>query len=98
MRKYLELNDFLGTKSIDKEMEELGKRIKDIRRRRGYSQTEFADRSGVSLGSLKRFEQTGEISLRHLWGIAEALDFGDELSHLFRVVPKTRQEIWGEEE
>ena len=98
MRKYLELNDFLGTRSIDKEMEELGKRIKDIRRRRGYSQTEFADRSGVSLGSLKRFEQTGEISLRHLWGIAEALDLGDELSHLFMVVPKTRQEIWGEEE
>ncbi len=98
MKKYLELSDLIGIRSIDQEMVALGKRIKDIRRRRGYSQAEFADRSGVSLGSLKRFEQTGEISLRHLWGIAEALDLGDELSHLFMVVPKTRQEIWGEEE
>ena len=98
MKKYLELSDLIGIRSIDQEMVALGKRIKDIRRRRGYSQAEFADRSGVSLGSLKRFEQTGEVSLRHLWGIAEALDLGDELSHLFTVVPKTRQEIWGEEE
>lgn len=37
-----------------------------LRKQQGYSQAELAKRSGVSLGSLRRFEQTGKISLEHL--------------------------------
>lgn len=98
MKRYIELSDILHVPSIDKEMVALAKRVKEIRRRRGYSQAQFADRSGVSLGSIKRFERTGEISLRHLWSIAEALEIGDELSNLFTAVRKTRKEIWGNED
>jgi len=98
MKRYIELSDILHVPSIDKEMVALAKRVKEIRRRRGYSQAQFADRSGVSLGSIKRFERTGEISLRHLWSIAEALEIGDELSSLFTAVAKTRKEIWGNED
>lgn len=98
MKRYIELSDILHVPSIDKEMVALAKRVKEIRRRRGYSQAQFADRSGVSLGSIKRFERTGEISLRHLWSIAEALEIGDELSSLFTAVRKTRKEIWGNED
>ena len=47
------------------------------------AQKELAERSGVSLGSIKRFEQTGEISLQSLTKIAIALRAEDELESLF---------------
>ena len=41
----------------------LAKRIRDIRKRRSISQERLAMSSGVSFGSIKRFENTGKISL-----------------------------------
>lgn len=40
----------------------------------GLTQAELAARSGVPLGSLKRFERLGEISFASLLAIAEALE------------------------
>ena len=42
---------------------EIAERMVQLRKRKKLSQKSLALRSGVSLGSLKRFEQTGEISL-----------------------------------
>lgn len=39
---------------------------KKLRKQRGLSQIELAERSGVSLGSLKRFETKGQVSLESL--------------------------------
>ncbi|MEX2596789.1 MAG: helix-turn-helix transcriptional regulator [Salibacteraceae bacterium] len=47
-------------------MQILAERIKVLRKQKKWSQTELAERSGVSLGSLKRFERTGQISLKSL--------------------------------
>ncbi|WP_417271115.1 helix-turn-helix domain-containing protein [Celeribacter sp.] len=47
------------------------------------TQAELAQKSGVSLGSLKRFERTGEISFASLLAIAEALDALDAFANLF---------------
>lgn len=47
------------------------------------SQKELAARSGVSLGSLKRFETTGEISLTSLLFIALALNALEAFAGLF---------------
>ena len=47
------------------------------------SQKELAARSGVSLGSVKRFETTGEISLTSLLSLALALNDLDAFSSLF---------------
>lgn len=62
---------------------EIAHNLKKTRKRRKLSQTELAVRSGVSYGSLKRFEQTGEISLQSLLKIAviqnEATPFSDLL-------------------
>jgi len=55
-------------------MQELKKRFKDRRLDIGFSQQALSERSGVSLGSLKRFENTGEISLVSLLKIAIILD------------------------
>jgi transcriptional regulator with XRE-family HTH domain len=47
-------------------LEELALRHKIIRKQIGLSQSQLALRSGVSLGSIKRFELTGQISLESL--------------------------------
>lgn len=71
--------------------EELNKGIADrlrlIRKRKKYSQERLSELSGVSLGSVKRFERTGNISLASLTRIAKALDVEDELRKLFNDVP-----------
>ena len=53
--------------------------------------------SGVSHGSIKRFETTGQISLISLTKIAIALDIAEELRSLFSQVPyKNIQEVLNE--
>lgn len=44
----------------------IAKKHRLIRKKKGFSQLELAERSGVSFGSVKRFEQTGKISLESL--------------------------------
>lgn len=61
--------------------------IRALRRRRRISQERLADLSGVSLGSVKRFETSGEISLLSLGKIALALGIEKELSGLFSDIP-----------
>jgi len=65
----------------------IARRIRTIRKRRKMSQIRLSEKSGVSLGSVKRFEQSGEISLISLTKIAIALEINQELEHLFEDVP-----------
>jgi transcriptional regulator with XRE-family HTH domain len=44
----------------------IAQRHRALRKRLNISQKEMAERSGVSLGSLKRFERSGKISLESL--------------------------------
>lgn len=67
--------------------QKLAERVRNIRRRRSISQQKLADMSGVSYGSIKRFEQTGQTSLLSLTRIAMALDIAGELRNLFTKVP-----------
>ena len=62
---------------------EMATRLAQLRKRKKISQQDLATRSGVSLGSIKRFEQCGEISLKSLTRIAIALGVEDELAALF---------------
>ena len=61
----------------------LAERFRKLRKAEGYSQTEMAQRSGVSLGSLKRFELTGQISLESLLKLAYLLDRLDDFMKVF---------------
>lgn len=75
----------------------LAGRVRKIRKRRSISQEKLAHMSGVSYGSIKRFESTGQISLLSLTKIAMALDMADELRSIFTQVPyKNIQEVVNE--
>lgn len=67
--------------------QKLAQRIKVIRKRRSISQRNLAAESGVSYGSIKRFESTGKISLLSLTKIAMALGVANEIQSLFTEVP-----------
>ena len=66
---------------------DIAKRMIRLRKRKKLSQRELAAKSGVSLGSLKRFEQSGEISQQSFTKLAIALGVEDELDNLFTEVP-----------
>jgi transcriptional regulator with XRE-family HTH domain len=66
---------------------DIAERMVQLRKRKKITQKELAVRSGVSLGSLKRFEQRGEISLQSLTKLAIALEVEGELEDLFCEVP-----------
>lgn len=75
----------------------LALRVRKIRKRRKISQQKLADLSGVSYGSIKRFEPSGQISLLALTKIAMALDMADELRNIFSQVPyRNIQEVINE--
>ena len=63
-------------------LEEIAARNKILRKQSGYSQSELARRSGVSLGSLKRFENTGQISLDSLLKLADILNRLDDFESI----------------
>ena len=77
--------------------QKLAQRVRKIRKRRSITQEKLASISGVSYGSIKRFETTGQISLLSLTKIAIALDLADELRIIFTQVPyKDIQEVINE--
>lgn len=67
--------------------EKLAQRIKGIRKRKSISQEQLSQLSGVSYGSIKRFENSGKISLLSLTKLAIALNCADEIRELFTNVP-----------
>lgn len=67
--------------------QKLAQRVKLIRKRRSISQEALSTKSGVSYGSIKRFEISGKISLLSLTKIAIALDCADEIRGIFTEVP-----------
>lgn len=66
-------------------------RVRNKRKALKLSQEELARRSGVSFGSIKRFENTGEISLTSLLKIAMVLESEEDFNSLF--MRKTYQSL-----
>lgn len=61
------------------------KRVRTLRIQFGITQKELAQRVGVAEGTIKRFEQTGEIQLRSLLAIALVLGRLDEFADIFKL-------------
>ncbi|MEZ4848080.1 MAG: helix-turn-helix transcriptional regulator [Bacteroidia bacterium] len=65
---------------------ETASRHRQLRKKLQLSQTQLAERSGVSLGSIKRFEQTGKISFEALLKLAHVLDRLSDFERIFEPV------------
>ena len=52
---------------------------------KGITQSDLAERSGVTLASIRRFEKEGEISLKNLMLIAIALNRAQDVEQVFRL-------------
>ena len=62
----------------------LAERAKALRLARGWKQSTLAKRSGVSLASLRRFEESGRVSLQNLLELAFALHRLDDFDALLQ--------------
>ena len=76
-------NQFLNQKTPNEIAKSLADKIKEHRKKLKISQEVLAQKSGVSLGSIKRFGTKYEISLQSFIKIAIALDLDKDLENLF---------------
>lgn len=76
----------------------IAENTKHLRKRLKFSRKRLSELSGVSYGSIKRFEETGNISLLSLTQIAIALGAGDDIKRIFAEVPyNSIQEVINEQ-
>ena len=77
------MNNFDLLKSPGDVNKEIAMRMRQRRKEKKLTQVQLSERSDVSLGSLKRFERTGEISLSSLIKIGFALGCEGDFDELF---------------
>lgn len=76
-------SQFLNQKTPNEIAKNLAEKIKRQRKMLKLSQENLAQKSGVSLGSIKRFETKYEISLQSFIKIVIALDLDRDFENLF---------------
>lgn len=74
----------LKLRNPDALVHNIGRRLRRQRLAKGLTQQELAERSGVSLSTLKLMEHEGKGSLQRLAKVAVVLDLDGELRSLFR--------------
>lgn len=77
------MNDLLTQKLPSEVLEDIARRAVAKRKALKITQEQLAKKSGVSLGSIKRFERTHQISLASLVSIGFALGCEDDFALLF---------------
>ncbi len=68
-------------------LEQIAARGKEKRLSLNLTQLSLSERSGVSLGVLKKFERTGKISIESLLKLALVLESLDDFAVLFKPKP-----------
>lgn len=66
---------------------EIAGRIRAARVTRGLTQSKLSERAGLSLGSYRRFEQTGRIEFVRLIRVAQVLQLDRDFETLFHRPP-----------
>jgi transcriptional regulator with XRE-family HTH domain len=77
------MNKYSVTKLPSDILKEIAERHKILRKSHKYSQAELAKRSGVSLGTIKRFESTGQIAFESLLKLAYLLNSLNDFNTIF---------------
>lgn len=85
MKKHIfDISDFVGVVTQETIIENLVERVIRRRKELKISQKEMAKQSGVSYGSIRRFESTGQISLESLMKIARVINSLEDFDLLFK--------------
>ena len=66
---------------------DIAKRVRAVRVSQRFTQAELSQRAGVSLGSYRRFEQSGRIEFFSLIRIAQTLNIENDFETLFNQPP-----------
>lgn len=66
---------------------EMAERMKKVRLAQNMTQKELAEKAGIPLPTLRRFEATGEVSLKALVNFARALRKAEDLAQVFYEPP-----------
>jgi transcriptional regulator with XRE-family HTH domain len=66
---------------------ELGRRLEGLRLANNWRRATLAQRAGVSVSTIQRFEHGGKITLENLLRVADALGRAEELALLFQPAP-----------
>ena len=83
MIKKFDISDFVDVLTVDKVQRELVERVKKRRKELKITQKELARRTLMSYASIRRFEQTGNISFYSLLQIARELNCLEDFNLLF---------------
>lgn len=83
MKNKFDISDFVDYLTEEKVIENLVNRVIARRKELKITQKDLAFKSGVSYGSIRRFETTGEISLKSLIQIAKVLNSLEDFNELF---------------
>jgi transcriptional regulator with XRE-family HTH domain len=84
MKQTFTIADFLPVTTVSSLKADLKTRFQLRRKEAHLSREALASRSGVSYGSIRRFESTGEISFSSLLKISQAVGLLEEFSTLFK--------------
>jgi transcriptional regulator with XRE-family HTH domain len=79
------MSKYSATKTPTTVMQELVLKIQQLRKKNSVSQLELSKRAGVSYGSIKRFETTGQISLESLLKLAYFFNRLEDFTTVFQL-------------
>ena len=83
MKNNFDISEFVNAPTIQSILVSLTERVKLRRKELKISQKLLAKQSGVTYASIRRFENTGEISLVSLLKIAKSLNCLEDFNALF---------------
>lgn len=84
MKDMIDISTFVGALTEQKVTDDLVFRFKKRRKEAGFTQKKLAEKSGVSYGSIRRFELSGDISLSSLLKLAGAINCLDDFNMIFK--------------
>jgi transcriptional regulator with XRE-family HTH domain len=77
-----DINGLIGKKTYGQIMEEMRTKERRRRKEKRITQKELASLTGVSYGSIRRYEETGEISFSAFVKILQALGYDSDLDQV----------------
>jgi transcriptional regulator with XRE-family HTH domain len=83
MNKKIDISDFIKISTEQSIKQELVTRFKKRRKESKLTQRDLSVRSGVSYGSIRRFELSGDISLQALLKLSRVLGCLDDFKEVF---------------